>query len=378
MAGTFYIDDDNLWFNETKSEQQGGTDPKLRIGLVIPRAEIKTGSVAEVSEGKRVGNQTLFGEYQDISYLQGYVQGKNVKSLSQFYKMNIPLIRSNNCQYYKNQRLSGEMDHTLAITRDISLGQSDGMRKQGKHYPFNDRLGSAYSPVAYIEAGKYVLGYPIVTDNSVDFLHYNDPDAGDSSFGGGHFRDGAIEPLSIRNSFANANTNFANIMIEGVKGNIMPYHQEQGNWSDGKGSCLIDNKYEFNQGAYDWYEDAQDLAVHERVFASIGDKTVMSGSIPLGPTGSHFSKWGYVSDGTYVLSPFVDEDVDKKYFKNTYRQLSDAATTELLVSSSQTLSTIGSRFKSATNGFILRPKYDGVIQTVLGTDSVAFAGLLKD
>ena len=83
MAGTFFIEDDNLWFNESNSEKNGGTDPISRIGLTILRAEIKTGSVAEVSEGTRIGNQTLFGDYQDISYLQGYVQGKNVKSLNQ-------------------------------------------------------------------------------------------------------------------------------------------------------------------------------------------------------------------------------------------------------------------------------------------------------
>lgn len=81
-----------------------------------------------------------------------------------------------------------------------------------------------------------------------------------------------------------------------------------------------------------------------------------------------------MSDGIYVASPFVDEDVDKKYFKNQYRQLASTpgVIDALLASSSFTLSTIGTRFKSNQNGFIIAPKYDNVVQTVLGVDSIAF------
>ena len=404
---------------------------------VFAKATVPEGTdpLTEVAEGTRVGNQTLFGEYQDISYLEGYVQGRNVKTLDQFFRMNIPLIRSNNCQYYKNQRLSGLIDHSLEITRDISLGQTDQIRRQAVFPPFNDRQAKMYSAVDYVRAGKYVLGYPIVTDNTVDFEHYNDPDALDSSYAGGYFRDGAIEPLGVRNSFAN--TYSPDIRLTGIKGMFMPYHQEQGDWSDKKGSAVIDNKFEIRQAEYDWYEDAQDIAIPENVFARVGQKTVYkmgsftaeesmyvflselspgsfsmaqardlaasnpagvpasdspywaSGTLgatmvsgesvyPAGVVDHYLSLWGYVSDGTYGMSPFEDASADEKYFKGAYRQLGPEASFQLLVSSSNTLSTIGSRFKSANCGNILRPKYDSVTQTVFGTDSIAFSGLLRD
>ena len=226
-------------------------------------------------------------------------------------------------------------------------------------------------------------------DGGSDFLNYNDPDAADSAYGGGHFRDSTIEPLSIRNSFANANTNFANIMIEGCKGNMMPYHQEQGNFSDKKGTCLIDNKIEIRQGSYDWYEDAQDMAMAltGSAFEMTPFAFVTTTRAGVSRTSNILSKEGYVSDGEYISTPFVDEDVDTKYFKGQYRQLTasgsgdaprEGIVTALLASSSFTLSTIGTRFKSNQNGFIITPKYDDTIQTVLGVDSVAFSGLLRN
>jgi hypothetical protein len=371
MAGVYYIIPDKLWFDDTTSHLYGGTTPQTRIGATVKTEVVEEGATpTEVSEGSRIGNQTLFGDYQDISYLEGYVQGKNVKNLNEFFKMNIPLVRSNNCQYYKNQRLSGEIDHSLSITRDISLGQSDGVRNQSSYTPYNDRLSKIYSPVDYIKAGKYVLGYPIVTDNVIDFEHYNDPDALDSSYAGGYFRDGALEPLGIRNSFAN--TYSPDIRLTGIKGMFMPYHQEQGDLSDKKGSAILDNKYEIIQGAYDWFEDAQDLAVPENIFSRVGDKNFE------GTTNNYMSLWGYVSDGIYTSSPFVDSSADEKYFAGKYRQLGSAASYSLLASSSNTLSQIGSRFKSANTGLILRPKYDSTVQTVFGTDSVAFTGLMRN
>jgi len=417
MAGVYYIIPDNLYFDDSQAAMYGSTDPRTRIGRIVPKAVIAAGTdpVTEVAEGTRIGNQTLFGEYQDISYLEGYVQGRNVKTLDQFFRMNIPLIRSNNCQYYKNQRLSGFIDHSLEITRDISLGQTDQIRRQTIFTPFNDRQAKMYSPVDYVRAGKYVLGYPIVTDNTVDFEHYNDPDALDSSYAGGYFRDGAIEPLGVRNSFAN--TYSPDIRLTGIKGMFMPYHQEQGDWSDNKGSAVIDNKFEIRQAEYDWYEDAQDIAIPENVFARVGQKTLYKlgafdadearrvadatgiqtpvdafiwssgtfgatgpppGSYPAGVIDNYLSLWGYVSDGTYGISPFEDASADEKYFKGAYRQLGAEASYSLLVSSSDTLSPIGSRFKSANCGNILRPKYDSVVQTVFGTDSIAFSGLMRD
>ena len=145
---------------------------------------------------------------------------------------------------------------------------------------------------------------------------------------------------------------------------------------------MIDNKFEFRQAEYDWFEDAQDLGVHEAVFARVGDRT-MSPDYPSperdGKTklDNYFSIFGYVSDGTYVMSPYVDLDVDKKYFEGKYRQLSQKAANELLANSSKTLSIIGTRFKSSNSGVIMNPKYDSINQNVFGTDSIAYSGLSR-
>jgi hypothetical protein len=351
--------------------QKSSGGPILRIGIEVVQQEVLPGAVTNpIDEGNRIGKVTLFGDNQNISYLEGYVQGKNIKNMQQFFKMNIPHIRANNCQYYKSQRLSGELDHKLSLTRDIALGQNDNLRRVLRYTPFNDRLIPLYDPVAYITAGNYILGYPIVTDNSVDFENYNDPDALEASFAGGFFRDGIIEPLGIRDTFANPNTGNTNIMIKGIKGSFMPYHQEQGDWSDSKGSAVLDNKFEFKQGKYDWFEDSQDLALPENVFARIGDQSMTTNN-------NFMSLWGYVSDGTYDIAPFVDLSVDNIYFKNKYRQLSPSGAIQLLSNSSRTLSTIGTRFKSSNSGVILSPKYDSINQNVFGTDSIAFSGLMR-
>ncbi len=379
--GVYYLDDSKLWFDDANSHKRGGTDPALRIGMEVEQVFVSEGSVANPLDfGTRIGVQTLLGDYQDISYLKGYVQGKNVKNLQQFFQMNIPHVRANNCQYYKSQRLSGELDHTLSVTRDIALGQNDQIRRTRFYLAYDDVMAKIFIPGEQVRLscaqGKpfsELLGqqaYPIVTNGQVNFLNYNDPDALESSTNGGFFRDGTLEPLGIRNSFANPNTSFPNILVEGCKGSFMPYHQEQGDWSDSKGSAPLDNKLEFNQGEYDWFEDAQDLALPENIFARVGDKSMSTND-------NFMSLWGYVSDGVYKISPFVEEEVDIKYFKQKYRQLGTEATTDLLKNSSRTLSEIGSRFKSANSGLIMSPKYDSINQNVFGTDSIAFVGLIR-
>lgn len=379
----YYLENEKLWYDDVNSPKLGGNDPELRIGMIAEQRSSIDPAQADDSldEGTRIGQQTLFGDYQDISYLQGYVQGKNVKNLTQFFKMNIPHLRANNCQYYKSQRLSGELDHKLSITRDISLGQNDNLKRELQYLPYNDVLAKNFVPAEQIALScaqgvpfSEILGgglaYPIVTDSRVNFDNYGDPDALEASFNGGYFRDGVLEPLGIRNSFANPNTSFPNILVEGVKGSFMPYHQEQGDWSDSKGSAILDNKSEFKQGKYDWYEDAQDLALPENVFARLGDRNMTTSD-------NFMSLWGYVSDGIYELAPFVEETVDKKYFKGKYRQLGENPTQILLAGSSRTLSDIGTRFKSSNCGVIMSPKYDSVNQVIFGTDSIAFAGMLR-
>ena len=78
--------------------------------------------------------------------------------------------------------------------------------------------------------------------------------------------------------------------------------------------------------------------------------------------------------------PFVDKIAKDRAYETRYQHTGNKALQAAIQSSESTrdVSDIGTRFKSNGNGSILRPKYESVIQTILGTDSIAFAGLLRE
>jgi len=137
----------------------------------------------------------------------------------------------------------------------------------------------------------------------------------------------------------------------------------------GKGGQIIDNKFEFNQSNYDFFEDSQDQVFTDGTFPQRGAS---------GSNGYLYSLEGYVSEGSYGISPYKDIP----FIDNTkyYKHLTVDQKNTLLTGSSRDMSEIGTRFKSAQNGFILNPNYDNttsVVNSVLGTDSVAFRGLMR-
>ena len=81
-----------------------------------------------------------------------------------------------------------------------------------------------------------------------------------------------------------------------------------------------------------------------------------------------------------MMPPFKDVTAKKIAYETITRNTSN----DLLIAainnneSLRDVSDIGRRFKSTSNGVILRPKYEVVIQTNLGTDSIAFAGYLRE
>jgi hypothetical protein len=260
---------------------------------------------------------------------------------------------------------SGEIDTDFEVA---VFGQEDNIvRFEGdglKIKPYNDKLATKFDPVRYVKMGSYVLGYPIMTDNYIDYSNFKNPDAIQGSQGSIH-RDGAIEIFEIRKSLIN--TNPSDINIQGIRATFGVGDQEAGQISSNKGSSIVDSKYEIKQGKCDWFEDAQDLSFPDKVYFRDGE--VSSG-------GYYMSMEGYISDGKYMSTPFQDKIIND----DKYNMLSGASRTRLLLSSSNTnMSEIGTRFKSMQNGLIMQPCYarTGSIKTVLGVDSIAFRGLLK-
>lgn len=227
---------------------------------------------------------------------------------------------------------------------------------RGAFLPFKDFPGRL-DPVHYVSVGGYYPAYMIVNDQIENYLQFNDPE--DPGL------DGAIDVFNARRGFAGANLNFDDIQIKGIRGSFSTGDWELSSLSDKKGTAIIDSKFEFKQASYDYFEDADDKPFGSNSFPRKGDSS---------SSGYNFSYDGYVSDGKYTFSPFEDKNTtDDKYTHLTRGQERD-----LLDRSDRDISEIGFRFKSSQNGFILRPKYENVIQNVLGTDSIAFRGLLRE
>ena len=172
----------------------------------------------------------------------------------------------------------------------------------------------------------------------------------------------SVEVFEIRK--AKANTNSADIQINGIRASMYFTDQESGQLSDKKGSSIVDVKYEFEQSDYDWFEDCQDRAFSDKIFPEVGN---------INSSNREMSFDGYISDGKYLIAPFKDESPNN----NKYEILNKDQT--LLLNSNRNISEIGYRFKSMQNGFILSPSQnnESTIKTVLGTDSIAFRSYLR-
>lgn len=222
--------------------------------------------------------------------------------------------------------------------------------------PFKDFPGKI-DPVHYVSIGGYYRAYMIVNDGIEDYLHFNDPE--DPGL------DGSIDVFNTRRGFAGANLNFDDIQIKGIRASFSTGDWELPNLSDKKGTAIIDSKFEFKQADYDYFEDADDKPFGAHSFPRKGNAS---------SSGYNFSYDGYVSDGKYTFSPFEDKNITDDKYDNLDR----GQERDLLEKSDRDISDIGFRFKSSQNGFILRPKYENIIQNVLGTDSIAFRGLLRE
>ena len=307
----------------------------------------RVGAVTVFSTGDMTGSAT-----QQIDSLR---QGVSVRMLNQFDASMIPMIRLTDNPLVN----SGMKDQNTFINHRMAnstFGQpklfEDPIDYQDTN-AFHDLLGDV-DPVEFIKLGEYYPAYPMI----YDMLHYLQPDQ----------LDGVIEVFDIRRTFSN--TSIVDLpYMKGVKCEL-----EGGYLNNLKGTATLSSKFEIADltTEKDYFEDAQ-----ETLFASVLVNTSSWIDQESIPSSGSFAIPGFVSTGENINSAFNDA---VNYWTGSYgfmpeNQLSQLlglnTTTEGVTGSFRDVSGIGTRFKSATCGLIFGES------NALGTDSIAFGGLLK-
>ena len=314
--------------------------PHTRIGSKVERTNIGVNVVVNDSTigGVKVGSITILSNPNDYE-VDSFRFGKDVKTLGHLLSNKLSV----------NVSLADSLDFEEKIVNNTYIQTTFGQNSLFSTYdnikdrfiPFEDFEGK---PVAKSFIGLTDLkksGFPYVYDDKKRFDKFRDPD--EASL------DGAVEVFPVRNS--PANTGFIDLQIKGARGlfGVGNWELTQHTTYGKKGSPLMSERYEIKQSTYDYFEDATEAMVSKSVE-------------------------GFISEGLYKSAPFVEKI---NYHDNQYRHLSKTQKSTLLISSSRDDCEIGTRFKSRDNGFIMVPFYETAEKRSLGTDSLAFSGLLK-
>jgi len=285
--------------------------------------------------GKRLGAVTAYNGYG----INTFRYGKDVKFLKHLSNDNL----SPNITLGREGLVDGDdiFDNTID---QYNFGQNKHYKTKSditlKLIPFTDFEGKPDVKSFLKKKQSSVVGFPYVHNGKQSFAQYTNPEIAAI--------DGAIDIFHVRSS--PISSGFNDIQIRGTKGLfgvgnwILSQHTTYGR----KGSSFLSDVYSKKETSHDFYEDSQDVLLTKSVD-------------------------GYVSEGLYKNSPFVEEDL----FKDNYTQLSDSQKVTLLSKSSRNEASIGKRFKSRENGFMITPFYQKNEKRSFGKDSIAFNGLLK-
>jgi len=356
----------NVDIEENTSVETAAT---LRIGQVtVERKQIEIKTIIEDdSVGvKRIGRVTILGDSISTHSISDFKQGHNVKTLNQTVCSMLPHLTIN------SPEIIDEFGNVVNTYEETTFGQlysyyfnviSDGIEK--KFNSFHDYPGRL-DPVEYIKRGEYYRAYMIINNNVEDYMHYIEPDS--------IIHDGGIDVFEVRSQKANTGT--ADIQTKGIRASFSsgPWDLPAGFTTElRKGTSIIADKTDVESYEYDFFEDCQDLVFSDSKFSKSKDGSTNA-------SGYKYSLDGYISTGRYMSPPFVDKIAKDRAYETRYQHTGNKALQNAIQSNESTrdISDIGTRFKSSGNGSILRPKYESVIQTILGTDSIAFAGLLRE
>ena len=345
----------DVTYSSSKSVPMSGsyiTAASSRIGTSIEIQETVTRSIEIPDVGSSISDTvTMLGDGETILDFDANRQGKNVKSLIHFSRMNLPLISVN------RERMASSRNQIS----HVSAFNLFGMPKLFKSYDENKKVAIPFEdfpgrldPVAYVSAGTYIMQYMILTDLTRDIDKFVNPDT----------LDGAIEVFEIRESFAN--TSISDIKIKGIKGSMT----NENFYAYGQGAAPIDNKFEIDQANNSVFEDAQDVLYSGTSFDPRAGYTM---------TGS-FAMESPVPDEDRQMSPFTEAKEDRSImFRDHLRNFIGSSYTGT-ISSERIIPELGTRFRAAGRGFINSPNY--VIMSTgsfvnPGTDSIAFTGLRR-
>ena len=326
-------------FDENIKIGQGtlGNTAQHLIGRPVNRTtnDVKTIIDDLTVGGKRLGAVTAYNGYG----INTFRYGKDVKFLKHLSNDNL----SPNVTLGREGLVDGDdiFDNTID---QYNFGQNKHYKTKSditlKLIPFTDFEGKPDVKVFLNKIQSSVIGFPYVHNGKQSFTQYMNPEAAAI--------DGAVDIFHVRSS--PISSGFNDIQIRGAKGLfgvgnwILAQHTTYGR----KGSSFLSEAYSKKETNHDFYEDSQDVLLTKSVD-------------------------GYVSEGLYKNSPFVEEDL----FEDNYTQLSDSQKVTLLSKSSRNESSIGKRFKSRENGFMITPFYQKNEKRSFGKDSIAFNGLLK-
>lgn len=363
------ISSDTLKKIDIETNNSVETAATLRIGqqtVERKQAEVKV-IIEDPGIGvKRIGRITVLGDSVSTHSIDDFKQGHNVKQLNDTVCSLLPHLTIN------SPDIIDEFGKVINIYEETTFGQlysynfnviSDGIGKKfNAFYDYPGRL----DPVEYVRRGKYYRAYMIINNSVEDYLHYTEPEVA--------IYDGGIDVLETRSR--NANTYAADIQVKGIRASFCsgPWDLPAGSTTElRKGTSPVQSKTDFETYEYDFFEDCQDLVFSDSTFSST--KSGIKNE-----SGYKYSLDGYISTGRYMSPPFIDKLAKDRAYEVRYQHTGNKELQAAIQSSESTrdVSDIGTRFKSSGNGSILRPKYENVIQTILGTDSIAFAGLLRE
>lgn len=290
-----------------------------------------------------VGQKT--SRYDTKSVIDRGRQGINVRNDNQRVMGLAPYVSMNNKRSFDSQ---GRADDRAEVFNFGQINLFETYDKKNRRlFPFVDFPGRI-NPATYLEMQNDYQAYMIIHNNVKELPQYVDPS---------NLRlDGAIDIFEVRAN--RTNFSITDVKTKGIRASLSDGGWETLGHPSTKGAVITDNKFEFRQSSYDYFEDASDVLFADSTFPKKG----LSGS-----SGFSFSIDGVVSDGKYLLAPFRDIRPNEE----NYSLLTDSERETLLNSSNRDVSEIGDRFKSSNCGLIFGES------NALGTDSIAFGGFLK-
>lgn len=283
----------------------------------------------------------------------------------------IGLNKKNNFSHRKEGKDLKNYFKKTSLAPVISVNTKGAANIRGKRYIFTDKITfgvgqninnlkinsfkdfPVMDPAEYIKRGEPYEAYPFTYNNLQNNERYRIKD--DNSL------DGVIEVFQIRKEH-----NITGIEITGIKASIGAgdFNKSMHGHLGAKGSNLIDNVDEINKNQNDFFEDSQDVLFANNTFPSVGN---------INSTNKIFSQDGYISTGKYIMSPYKEESI----VKDEYDFMSETEKSNLLNNSNRDMSELSTRFKTTGNGLIISQFQKANEQKRMGTDSIAFVGLLK-